>query len=638
MNFKQFVWRNTYRNKHLYLAYFLSVLFSITVLFLFLSLLFHPMMHAMAAQADLLQMLPLWLAFGATSLLIIGFVFAFILYSMDIFLQSRKREFGTFIMQGLSQRQLQKMVFLENIAIGFFATIGAIIIGLGLSQLMFAVSRPLLGMDMGNYFPWMAMLVTFAGSMLLFLLIGAKVQRRLPHINLQDLLKAEKMGQGAIKYSVVKGILGIVLLGLSYLMSFGTSGDSAEGALFLSIIIASIGTSLLFFHGTAFIIDRLKRNQKFYWNKTNLVVVSDLAFRMKEGAKAFALVAIISSAAIGAIGFINNISHQESGASLSTPQNFLVDSNMGVDIDDFTARFDAALAERGINAPSASYLVIDRWWLNDDGYERWPYETISVSDYNQLANLMGTEPLTVADGNAIVLQRRVDDDRIPFPTQTTQAGIPLTIQQTLPTLAKPSQVDTLVVSDADFATLLAGANNWVESEERMAPLVYQVRVWNPSGATDEQLLELGDQFIDTPTFWSRQIDARDTVAANAPFVFVGMFLGLIFLFAGSSFLYFRLFSDKQMDVAKFKMINRMGLSRAELRKILSQQIGILFFAPLAVALVNGTIAMVAVNRIVNQWLQPRDIIVVAVFALVYLGYYLVCRSAYSKAIEQEVLG
>src|SRR5699024_12548510 len=64
------------------------------------------------------------------------FSFFFILYSMSSFLQSRKKEFGLLMIQGMSNRQIRWMVFLENMLIGLFATISGILLGLGLSKVI----------------------------------------------------------------------------------------------------------------------------------------------------------------------------------------------------------------------------------------------------------------------------------------------------------------------------------------------------------------------------------------------------------------------------------------------------------------------------------------------------------------------
>src|SRR5699024_11295696 len=107
---------NVFRNKRLYIAYFLSSLFTVMVFFTFANFAFHPTLTAADMNANATKGM---LAAGG---IIYVFSFFFFLYSMSSFLQSRKREFGILMIQGMSTQQIRKMVFLENMLIGFLAT------------------------------------------------------------------------------------------------------------------------------------------------------------------------------------------------------------------------------------------------------------------------------------------------------------------------------------------------------------------------------------------------------------------------------------------------------------------------------------------------------------------------------------
>src|SRR5690625_2782944 len=124
MTFRQFVINNVIRNKRIYGAYFLSSLFTVMVFFTFAMFAFHPAL----GQGSINE----YALFGMTVAggIIYLFSFFFVLYSMSSFLQSRKKEFGLLMMQGMSTRQIRFMVFLENMLIGLAATISGIFLGL----------------------------------------------------------------------------------------------------------------------------------------------------------------------------------------------------------------------------------------------------------------------------------------------------------------------------------------------------------------------------------------------------------------------------------------------------------------------------------------------------------------------------
>jgi len=103
MTFRQFAFNNVLRNKRLYAAYFLSSMFTVMVFFTFAIFAFHP--ELISINDSVTQ------GMAVAGGIIYVFSFFFILYSMSSFLQSRKKEFGLLIIQGMSNSQIRWMVF-----------------------------------------------------------------------------------------------------------------------------------------------------------------------------------------------------------------------------------------------------------------------------------------------------------------------------------------------------------------------------------------------------------------------------------------------------------------------------------------------------------------------------------------------
>src|SRR5690625_4211195 len=115
MRFYEIAINNVLRNHRIYLAYFFSSLFTVMVFFTFANFAFHPSI----LQSDMNQHVTSGMLVAGA--IIYVFSFFFILYSMGSFLQSRKREFGLFMIQGMSGRQVRLIVFIENMLLGFLA-------------------------------------------------------------------------------------------------------------------------------------------------------------------------------------------------------------------------------------------------------------------------------------------------------------------------------------------------------------------------------------------------------------------------------------------------------------------------------------------------------------------------------------
>ncbi len=117
MNIRELAYRNVTRNRRTYSAYFLSSAFAIMAFFVYSFFAFHPALSA----GELGQYVFVSMSFAQS--IIYLFTFFFILYSMGMFLKTRKRELGILMMLGMTKYQLKRLIFFENIMIG----IGAII-------------------------------------------------------------------------------------------------------------------------------------------------------------------------------------------------------------------------------------------------------------------------------------------------------------------------------------------------------------------------------------------------------------------------------------------------------------------------------------------------------------------------------
>lgn len=602
MNFNQFVVRNTLRNKHLYLAYFLSTLMSVMTFMSFTALAHHPQLaHGLDSRVAL--------GMNVASVIIYLFSFLFVLYSMDIFIQSRKKEFGLLMIQGMSPKQLKKMVFIENLVIGFFATIAGCIVGLGFSQLIILFSKKAMNLNFGFYFPIKAAGITFVAFMILFFIISLFIQQRLPKMNVQELLKAGDLGKGIIKFSPIKGIVGIVLILVGYLLAIIARGTFVMIVMVPVIVLVIVGTSLFFNQASVMIIERLKKNPKRFWKKTNMVVFSDLSFRMKDNARAFILVAVISAVAFTSIGALFGVQQ-------------LIMSGVDTVSYEFQSSTDAKTL-----APAAKQLEtdlkkenIDAQKIETTSYQEQGNEYLTEASYNTLAKASKQDTVHL-NGQAILLHRPANmaEESKSYAKSVTVNGKQLAVKEKLDSSVYQSVSNTYVVpDDTDFGTLQTGL----------------LTVWIPHGATESQLVKIGTAISnsETPYITAKTAMVKMITDVYSPVLFVGVFIGIVFFISAGSFLYFRLYSDLDNDIEKFKMIYKVGLTKKELKKMVSQQVGILFFTPIIVSLLHGVVALTAMYNLFEMGLQSTALIVLGIFLVIQVVYYLFARTFYFRKI------
>src|SRR5699024_9149841 len=101
-----------------------------------------------------------------------------------------------------------------------------------------------------------------------------------------------------------------------------------------------------------------------------------------------------------------------------------------------------------------------------------------------------------------------------------------------------------------------------------------------------------------------------------------------------SFLYFRLFTDLVEDRAKFTTINKLGLTKKELNKVVTQQTAILFFTPIVVAIVHGAVALTALSHFFNYSLVKASCLGLGSFFIIQMIYFIIVRIIYIKQVKK----
>lgn len=157
-------------------------------------------------------------------------------------------------------------------------------------------------------------------------------------------------------------------------------------------------------------------------------------------------------------------------------------------------------------------------------------------------------------------------------------------------------------------------------------------IWQPKAGTNrEELIKaeniIGDKY---PMLVGTAAMSAAITQYYTPVLFVGLFIGIVFFVSAGSFLYFRLYSDMNTDVEKFKMIYKLGLTKKELKKMIYQQVGILFFTPIVVSFIHGAVALKAMYAVLDQPMQLAGWQVLGVFLLIQVVYYLIARTFYFK--------
>ncbi|MER2170376.1 MAG: ABC transporter permease [Psychrobacillus psychrodurans] len=623
--------KNIARNFSQYFLYIASMVFSIVIYFTFVTLKYS---DTIAQKTDSSQKLDSLMNGAAVILLL--FVAIFIAYSNSFFMKKRKKEVALYALLGVRNRQIGFMLFFENLLLGLFSLVLGVIFGFLCSKGFMTILIHLMGYDVIAPF-------TFSGSaalntaivfLAIFLVTSFQGYRLIYQFKLIDLFHASKKGEVIPKPSMVVAILGVLLISVGYWLAlqdiFTSKVWKAVGFLIIALIILTtviVGTFLLFYSVTGFVLAMMKKNEKWLWKGLHLMTISQLLYRIRGNARTLTVIAILSATTVtagGAVfGLYYNINDQVETAN---PNTFMYETDAKINQQVSSVLPDVKYDEK-IEALSVTFHTeqLNSAFNNSD---KRIYTIINEKTYNRLAAIQKKEKIDVNNANAVILDIGYDERFSPKyegKTVSTANNIILTFQsyQTQSVLNFGTAGITVVVSNEYYKLL----------KEDGGVLNYQVI--GIDKASTELSEKVAKHLPEEACFSSAPQDLQKGIESVGSLLFIGSFLGLVFLAATGSIIYFKVLTEAEEDKSQYNMLYKMGVSPKEMRKSIASQVFVVFFVPLAVGLLHSAIALKAFSSLLMMDLVKPVLIWMIVYTAIYGLYYLLTVASYNRIITQN---
>lgn len=628
MNFAQFAYKNVKRNIKSYLGYFFSILISSALLFSFNMFINHPNLDTSTFDDYLM------LTIKVCSIIVYVFLFFFVFYSVSVFLKGRNKEFGILYSLGISNKQIQKMIFIENFIINALSSTLGVIVGLIFSKIVLIAISNLLGIEpLKFYIPTMSMIATIIYFMLLSLLISLFISFVVKEDKVLKLLKGSEAQKPEPKFSLLLVILCIILLTWSYYKAVTVTKIQLVNTIGPVTFMTIIATYLLFSQLSVFVIKAIKNNKKFYKKNTNMLCISNLYYKMKDNTRMFFLIAITSAVAFTAIGAVYAYwKDQTRQVELAYPQaiNFATNKSVLPNLDEFNNKDyieKVNLLEKSLKEEKIPYYKIsgEIKTVFSKNKEK-SVKIIKESKYEELAEKLNQKTVKLKDDEAISLtlvenkkvnnKVVVDDNILKVVTQVDKSVM-------------PAYYDLYVVKDDLYDKT---NNNCVVDEFTTFDTRNYMKTLdickNFENTYKEELNNGPYKFL------SKSFVLDYGKITFSTLLFLTIFIGLIFFVTASSFLYNKIYMDCQEDKEKYMKLNKIGLTYKEIRKISTIEIGILFLVPYIIAVIHSTFALLAVKNSFNMEVASSAYIVMGSFFIVLIIYFLVIRRNYLKEINE----
>ncbi|MBE7129440.1 FtsX-like permease family protein [Bacillus mycoides] len=655
MTFRQFAFNNVIRSKRTYLAHFLSSTFAIMVFFTYALLAFHPNLQGDLAASVTIN------TFAKSGLqisqgLIFFFSFFFILYSVSAFLKTRKKDFGILMLHGMSRSQLNKLVFIENIIIGIASILTGITIGMAFSKFILIMSNNLLMIDKGLpfYMPFKAIGITFGAFFLLFLFISLFTSRLVNVEQLVELIKAEEKPKPEPKASFWLSLFALICIGLGYTAVFHSVNaiqyKDMKYVLFMmatGVSFVVLGTYFLFTQLSVYVLRALKKRENIFFKKTNILTISDLVYQLKDNARMFFMVTIISTVAFTAVGTCMGLGNSSMAESKS-PFAFTYQSHNNNHLEkEHLKKIESELHDGEFNFKQVTYSIKQ---IRDTLYNNNILSTvIKLSDYNKLAKAFGFEKESLKDENdsLVIPSKKVAN------TKSNQNNFQLLYRDMkkdmhvnkilTPKELQDTMVTIIIVPDALYNQMIADPENYY-FETTINGFI--VKDWEKTKKVAENLLAAFqkdntskiEDIVDNEKYtFSTLIITWIVMKQSFGLVSImSVLIGIVFFTFAASFLYFRLYTDLERNQQQYKMIAKVGLSKPELKKVVSRQLTLLFFLPISIAITHSTVAFMALQKLANFSVLGSSVMVLICFFVLQIIYFYFVRSQYLKKMYKTI--
>lgn len=626
MTLFEFACKNISRDRRNYVFFFVNCVFSVFVFFLFSVLSLHPALQIIDAHSTM----GLILATG--EVISVVFSICFISYSMGCFLTARSRQFGVITILGASKKQLNRLIFLENMLVGILSIFTGILLGLVFSKFFLDIANIMIGVsDFTFYFPFNAILLTVGIMGLVFLGIAYFTPKFIRKKEVVKLLKAETKDDKPQKLFPTLAVF--LILTPMLLWTFGGQSDSARSMQesiflpFLLIIVATLGTYLLFSFGMRLWMTFQKKSR----TNVRLLCIGGQRSKLKTNAQSMTFSAILYAISFFAVIVLFSMSQNvKSETEKIIPYAITYQTwTENADADHDLAIIQAELE----NLPGYKMQDIHLWY--PDPSSRTPL--MAQSDYNQIMDFLGRDDVSVSDTSVYLVSGNVDTVLKKVPTSGEalfQAN-----HLSLSVGGQSNQVITLtgftngicIVSDGVFESLKPQL-----TEKTITAFLYDQWEYNSESPEAiftalEDALQSGDVNVVSAYRYYRSSQIQNNLT-----LYIGGMLSFVFLLAVASFLYSRLYSQLAAECKKYRGIVKIGLSKKELSAVLNRVTALILWIPFAVALIYLWIGILISERYAIVSNVPIAFWCTVVLFVLQTGIYFAVNTSYRRAVFQKV--
>ena len=656
---------NIKNNRQFYFPYLLTGIITVAMFYIMCALESNPGIQSMPGAKDLGLILRLGIG-------VIGiFAVIFLFYTNSFIIKRRKKELGIYNILGMEKRHIAKILSKEAFFTAIIAIGGGLVTGVLFHKLACMLLYRMIGFNGGITFSFSkkGVMITAILFAIVYLLTYIYDLFQVQLANPIELLQSGNKGEREPKTKAIMAVLGVLCLGAGYFIAITTKNPiKALTLFFVAVILVIIGTYLLFTAGSIALLKILRRNKGYYYQTKHFTSVSGMIYRMKQNAVGLANICILSTMVLVAVS---------TTVSLYVGIEDIMKERYPNEIN-ISAYYDTGAPAEDSIAPIVEKSVKEsgRKIRHEEDYLELYFA--AIKDHGQYS--LDKEKVKTAG------------DRVSGFVVLTREDCKKKYNEEIPELAenevalftiKKTDMDTLVLENRsyhvkeikqfqnteDFETIADMMDEYyyvivndVQDMERLWQLQKDIYQENSSSISRQVRLDIdGDSEQKKECFEniktalgpeqakarilidSRQSSLDEFYQIYGGFLFLGLFLGILFLMITVLIIFYKQISEGYDDKERFSIMEKVGMSNDEVKATIRSQVRTVFFLPILMAAIHVGMAFPMIKRLLSLFGLSNTALfagcmagTILVFALIYLLVFLKTSKTYYKIVGEQV--
>ena len=645
-----------------YTIYFLTLTFAVCIFYAFNSIeAQQAMLQLSSSQKESMKVVQSSMSYLSVFVSII--LGCLIIYANNFLIKKRKKELAVYMTLGMGKTKVSRILLLETVCVGIFSLIIGLVLGAIVSQGLSVLTAKLFTVPMTKFtfiISGAAILKTVIYFAVIYLLVMIFNVVVVSKYKLLDLLvagrKNEKIKVKSPVLSFLIFIIGLAMLIAAYLI-VGIKGLSDSSVLIISVVLGFIGTFLFFFGISGFLIFIIKRNKRVYFKGLNMFVVRQINNKINTNFVSMSLISLMLFVTIAAlstgVSFKNSL---EGGLKKSTP----FDASFYIFSSDSKAAkqesLQSLLAQKGFKFlpdDKYAYYTIYRTPFKFIGSDidfnkvnNSELEVMSLTDYNNLRKLEGKAPITLKNGQTLLLANFSKSitalNNALSETKQIQIGDrkyivenSKVIDEGLTTSGITDNMGTAIVPDSDVKGLKSSSSgvniNYGNADKEKAEQKYANFLNTVNNSDDDH-----SPYI----LGATRIEAYGQMQGlTMAVLYIVIYLGVIFLITSAAVLALQQLSEASDNIERYTALRKIGATNSMINKTVFKQILIYFAAPLSLAIIDSAVGIYAVSKFISAFgessIFTSSLIVLLLIVIIYGGYFFSTYAGVKNIVKEK---